>query len=163
MSFQAISAKETLLVGNVSLDLELTREDVPPPVWIISPKEDATENENETRVDGIGGIRSSEVQELESQEGHQSNTSSDCQQGKMDFPVSMGCWDEDEESKSLKGISSYEAFLKRLDLQLSEIETEFLTGLRLAILRTESNEKQKVLNLQQILKIREDVLRIRAR
>ncbi|XP_058101230.1 uncharacterized protein LOC131245653 [Magnolia sinica] len=160
---EAISVKETQLVGNVALDLQVSREDASHPIRIISPKEDVIEDSKEAKVFESGGTKFGEDQELEFQEEYQSNAPVDYQQEDTEGALSMGTWNKNEKISSLKSISSYENFLKRLDLQFHEIEAELLMILRLTALGTESNQKQNNLNLQQTLELLEDVHHIRSR
>ena len=160
--FQAISVKESQLINNVSLDLEVGGEDALSPVRIVSPKEETTENSNENeyfdfRPSEVG--KGQEEQFLTDNQASVLLNSEDIQQGN----VNVGIWDKDDMIGSLQQISSYQSFLEHLDQQLSKIEGELVAVLRLSTLILENEGKPKNSKLQQTMDILESVRGIRLR
>ncbi|KAL6329052.1 hypothetical protein AAG906_007342 [Vitis piasezkii] len=158
---EAISVKESQLINNVSLDLEVGGEDALSPVRIVSPKEETTENSNENecfdfRPSEVG--KGQEEQFLTDNQASVLLNSEDIQQGN----VNVGIW-EDDMIGSLQQISSYQSFLEHLDQQLSKIEGELVAVLRLSNLILENEEKPKNSKLQQTTDILESVRGIRLR
>lgn len=159
---EAISVKESQLINNVSLDLEVGGEDALSPVRIVSPKEETTENSNENeyfdfRPSEVG--KGQEEQFLTDNQASVLLNSEDIQQGN----VNVGIWDKDDMIGSLQQISSYQSFLEHLDQQLSKIEGELVAVLRLSTLILENEEKPKNSKLQQTMDILESVRGIRLR
>ncbi|WJZ98950.1 hypothetical protein VitviT2T_017437 [Vitis vinifera] len=158
----AISVKESQLINNVSLDLEVGGEDALSPVRIVSPKEETTENSNENeyfdfRPSEVG--KGQEEQFLTDNQASVLLNSEDIQQGN----VNVGIWDKDDMIGSLQQISSYQSFLEHLDQQLSKIEGELVAVLRLSTLILENEGKPKNSKLQQTMDILESVRGIRLR
>lgn len=159
---EAISVKESQIISNVSLDLEVGGEDALSPVRIVSPKEETTENSNENeyfdfRPSEVG--KGQEEQFLTDNQASVLLNSEDIQQGN----VNVGIWDKDDMIGSLQQISSYQSFLEHLDQQLSKIEGELVAVLRLSTLILENEEKPKNSKLQQTMDILESVRGIRLR
>lgn len=159
---EAVSVKESQLINNVSLDLEVGGEDALSPVRIVSPKEETTENSNENeyfdfRPSEVG--KGQEEQFLTENQASVLLNSEDIQQGN----VNVGIWDKDDMIGSLQQISSYQSFLEHLDQQLSKIEGELVAVLRLSTLIWENEEKPKNSKLQQTMDILESVRGIRLR
>lgn len=159
---EAISVKESQLINNVSLDLEVGGEDALSPVRIVSPKEETTENSNENeyfdfRPSEVG--KGQEEQFLTDNQASVLLNSEDIQQGN----VNVGIWDKDDMIGSLQQISSYQSFLEHLDQQLSKIEGELVAVLRLSTLILENEGKPKNSKLQQTMDILESVRGIRLR
>ncbi|KAF8408961.1 hypothetical protein HHK36_005031 [Tetracentron sinense] len=162
MWFQAISVKETQLIGNVALDLEVGREDASTPVRIISPKEDTADYSNEKEDFFQISMKLDEDQEQQFQTEFQENLPINHQHEDIEEGnVTTGIWNEDDMISNLNGISSYEDFLKHLDQQLNKIEVELVTVLRLSNLVLESKEKPKNSKVQQTKEILQSVRGIR--
>ncbi|XP_077250943.1 forkhead-associated domain protein [Tasmannia lanceolata] len=152
---EAITVKETQLIGSVDLDLGAKGEDTSYPIRIISPKEDTTEESKETEAfDPVA---------MKYDENHEQDFVVDWQEENIKGALGMGTWNGEDTIKRLKGISSYDNFLQHLDQQFHEIEVELITILRFSTLVLESNEKQKNSKLQQIAEFLEDVHIIRGR
>lgn len=159
---QAISVKESQLINNVSLDLEVGGEDGLSPVRIVSPKEESTENSNQHEY---FDSRPSEIDKRQEAQFFSNNEASvllnseDIQQ----TTVNAGIWDKDDMIGGLQQIFSYQSFLEHLDQQLSKIEVELVAVLRLSHLILENEEKPKNLKLQQTMDILERIRGIRLR
>lgn len=147
---EVISVKEMELIGNVASDFEFAREYSSSPVRIVSPKEETM----------IPRSNDEELQVLAEDEAKVSNNN---ELDDFERFLNMGIWNEDELASSLKGIFSYEDFLKHLDQQLNKIEEELGIVLRLSTLVLESEEKKKNAKLLQTTEIFESICAIRER
>ncbi|KAK6238477.1 hypothetical protein QUC31_003946 [Theobroma cacao] len=159
---EAITVKETQLIGNIASETEIGREDDSTPVWIVSPKE-RTANDKIQNKDIAHDARTlCEDQKLllhtddpveqpanEELEEHQA------------FP-SFSAFNEDTINSSLAAISTYEDFLKHLEQQLKKIEQELVTVLNVSTLLLD-DEKPKNLKVQQTRELLESILDIRQR
>ncbi|XP_052207633.1 uncharacterized protein LOC127811643 [Diospyros lotus] len=162
---EAISVKETQLIENVASHLDIGTEDTSNEVRIMSPKEDSMRNlDGEKDLDlDPNGVKFTE------DEGLQVHTD-----GPVDLPIGHiadnltgslieNIHNEAEIMNTLKGLSSYEDFMEHLDQQLSRIEAELATVLRVSILVLEGEEKQKNLKVQQTMELLEDIHHLRER
>nr|GMD09788.1 Vimentin like [Ipomoea batatas]GME07590.1 Vimentin like [Ipomoea batatas] len=147
---EAITMRETQLIGNVSLDLEVEAEDIPSAVRIVSPKEtDCNDSDgNQVHVQDAVEVNLEADNKLNNNE---------------EASASGNAWNEAERVDSLKGISSYEDFLEHIDLKLKTIEDELVTVLRFSGLVIESKEKLENSKIQQLLEIFDSVHRVRER
>ncbi|KAA8524154.1 hypothetical protein F0562_010415 [Nyssa sinensis] len=157
---EAISLKETQLIGNVALDLDLGKEDASSPVRIVSPREEVTGNLNKTEDFDPNAQTVCEDQELQV---HATDIPIGNELNNLEDSLTGDIWNEGNMVSSLKEISSYKDFLEHLDQQLNRIEAELLTVLRLSTLVLEAEEKPKNWKLQETEEILEDVRRIRGR
>ncbi|XP_059664916.1 uncharacterized protein LOC132311166 isoform X2 [Cornus florida] len=160
---EAISLKETQLVGNVALDLEEGREDASSPVRIVPPKEEVTgkSNENEDLHLNALKLHGNEVSQVH--EGSQEDIPIGNEPANFQDSLTRGTWNENNMLQSLNGVSSYEDFLEHLDQQLYKIEGELLAVLRISTLVMEGEEKPKNSKVQQTVEILEGVRQIRVR
>ncbi|XP_059450760.1 uncharacterized protein LOC132181522 isoform X2 [Corylus avellana] len=160
---EAISLKENQLVGNVSLDLEVGREDAPSPVRIISPKQEKTEDLNENKEFEPNMLELDGREDLQPYSESRESLPVDKVPEDLEASLSVGIQNEDDIISSLNGISSYEDFLERLDQDLSNIEAELLTILRVSTLILDSNETEKNSRVQETLELLEGIRGIRKR
>jgi len=148
--FQAISVKETQLIGNISLDLEEDGENTSGGIHIVSPKPESTEDgvENDhTHLDSEGiQLIERNVEDYQELLDTNNNVLED---------VSIG--------SILKEVSSYESFLENLDQKLSRIEAELVTVVNVASLVLNHEDKPKNLKVQQTAEILEEIRRVRER
>ncbi|KAK9284850.1 hypothetical protein L1049_024030 [Liquidambar formosana] len=157
---EAISIKETQLIGNVALDLEVGKEDASGPVRIVSPKEEVLEHLNENKDFDANALKFSEDKKIHFCAESQANLPADSELESLGKPVSGSIWNEDDMISSLRGISSFKDFLEHLDQQLDNIEAELVTVLRLSTLVLESEEKSinsKLLLIEEILQSIRDI------
>ncbi|XP_020867814.1 uncharacterized protein LOC9328408 isoform X2 [Arabidopsis lyrata subsp. lyrata] len=148
---EAISVKETQLIGNISLDLEEDGENsTSGGIHIVSPKPKSTEDghaNDYTHLDSEGSQlierNSEDYQELLNTDNH------------VLEDVSTG--------SILKEVSSYESFLESLDQKLSRIEAELVTVVNVAFLVLNHEDKPKNLKVQQTAEILEEIRRVRER
>ncbi|KAL9272724.1 hypothetical protein AKJ16_DCAP11148 [Drosera capensis] len=104
---QAISIKESQLMGKISLDLEFEGHDETNPVWIISPKQDfpgsadaVDANISNLNGDGSVGLPDSPT-----------DVSVDNEVQDLVELNSMSVWDKNEILRGFEGISSYKELL----------------------------------------------------
>ncbi|XP_010275660.1 PREDICTED: uncharacterized protein LOC104610638 [Nelumbo nucifera] len=161
---EAISLKETQLIGNCALDLEIGKKDDLGPIRIISPKEDDEKcsDDNEDNYKPVT-MNLNEDQELQFQEFQENLPVNHQQEDDEERNLSIGIWKKEDMISSLQGISSYEDFLEHLDQQFNKIELELATVLRLSTLVLENGEKPRNSKCQQIMDILETVCGIRGR
>lgn len=159
--FQAISVKETQLIGNVALDLEVDLEDPSGLVRIVSPKKRVQEEKDEDKdfdpnAPKPGDNRSQVLQFSEA---------SPLVGEEMDCQGSVGLYidTEDNKTNSWSEISSFSGFLENLDHQLNDIESELVTILNVSSLILDNKEKPKNVKVQQAMELLESVCSIRGR
>ncbi|KAG9447569.1 hypothetical protein H6P81_013697 [Aristolochia fimbriata] len=159
---EAISSKETLLIGSVASDLEVGTDD-PCTVRIISPKDDKAEEPIGTE------LSDSDPAEMDDEEPdfqidvQRENLPVDGQEESVETPIMRIGNEEDTVIRSLMGISSYADFLDHLDRQLQQIEEELVTVLRLSSLIMGSDQGEPSAKEQQTLVLLEDVRGVRER
>ncbi|KAF5201653.1 forkhead-associated domain protein [Thalictrum thalictroides] len=161
---EAISAKETQLVGNVSSGLEFGRDNTSSNVRIISPKEDNFDLLNEEK--NIERVISNHAEDHDLQSFEEYRLDNPINQQKEEIEEAstrMVIKNEPELVNSLKDVSSYEEFLKNLDDQLYPVEEELTRFLRFSSLVLESEDRPKNSKVQQAHEILENVQRIRKR
>lgn len=161
---EAISVKETQLIGNVALDLEVDLEDPSGLVRIVSPKRRVEEEKDEDKDFDPNapkpGDNASQVLQF-SDNSHASPLV-----GKeMDCQGSVGLYIDTEDNKNNGSgeISSFSGFLENLDQQLNDIESELVTILNVSTLILDNKEKPKNLKVQQAMELLESVCSIRGR
>ncbi|CAE5956718.1 unnamed protein product [Arabidopsis arenosa] len=146
---EAISVKETQLIGNISLDLEEDGENsTSGGIHIVSPKPKSTEDGHEndhTHLDSEGS-QLIEKNFEDYQELLDNHVLEDVSTGSI-----------------LKEVSSYESFLESLDQKLSRIEAELVTVVNVASLVLNHEDKPKNLKVQQSAEILEEIRRVRER
>lgn len=159
----AISMREKQLIGNVALDLEIATDDAPSPVRIVSPKDDNPDNSDENEDFDQETIKLDDSQELQAPNGGNADLKTDNELKNLEASTSGSMSKEADRINSLKGVSSYEEFLERIDQQLREIEVELVTLLRFSSLILENKEKLENSKVQQALDVLEGVHQLRGR
>nr|GMD92608.1 uncharacterized protein LOC109150361 isoform X2 [Ipomoea batatas] len=161
---EAITMRETQLIGNVSLDLEVEAEDIPSAVRIVSPKEKDCNDSDGNQVHVQDAVEVSNAQELQYLNHSVADLEADNQLNNNEEASASGnAWNEADRVDILKGISSYEDFLEHIDQKLKTIEDELVTVLRFSGLVIESKEKLENSKIQQLLEIFDSVHRVRER
>uniref|UniRef100_A0A7N2MCZ5 Uncharacterized protein n=1 Tax=Quercus lobata TaxID=97700 RepID=A0A7N2MCZ5_QUELO len=77
--------------------------------------------------------------------------------------LSVGIWNDNDLIHGLSGISSYDEFLEHIDQELSKIEAELVTILRVSTLVLDSKETPKNSKVQQTQELLESICGIRKR
>ncbi|XVF14484.1 hypothetical protein REPUB_Repub09cG0064000 [Reevesia pubescens] len=159
--FQAITIKETQLIGNIASDSEIGEDDSGP-VRIISPKEQAEKDENKNKDFGHDALMLSEDQKLmlHTDDLVEQPANEELEEHEA-FP-SFSAFNEDNINSSLAAISTYEDFLEHLDEQLNKIEQELVTILNVSTLLLD-DEMPKNVKVQQTRELLECILDLRKR
>lgn len=159
---EAVSIKETELIGNVALDLEVDGDAAPTHVRFVSPKEEVLNISTDVNYfdqnEKLGQNEELEVAAQSLPELHSSDELNNREQS-VDGDVCK----KDGAVQSLKEISSYEDFLECIDCYLHKVEVEILSLLKFSQQILEIKENEENLKLQHVVEILEDVLRIRER
>lgn len=157
---EAISLKETQLIGHVAMPSEMSGKDSCQQVRFISPKYGNDEVSNKTisicpDLSKSGGHKVLETQDCEV------NLHDDCQ---PDFEVSTGIVssNDDDIISNLKDVSSCKDFLEHVDRQLRIAEIDLVEFIRLQSL-LENRREQMNNKVQQISELLTEILRIRGR
>ncbi|PIN25622.1 hypothetical protein CDL12_01625 [Handroanthus impetiginosus] len=157
---EAISTKESLLIGNMALDLEVSETEAPSPVRIVSPTEENSNNTVDNQHLDPNNLEIPEDQELQivskSQDAHAENELNNHNESEK---RSHGA----DDVQGPREISTFEDFLQHLDLQLNQIEEELETFLRFSGLLLESKEKPQYSKVQHVTEILESVRHTRER
>ncbi|PKI55697.1 hypothetical protein CRG98_023913 [Punica granatum] len=153
---EAISIKETQLIGNIAVDLEIVRESDSAAVHVVSPKEEVSEVPLGTDTEGEYGGDSALKE---------SRADLNIEEETEDSEVSLGVNgnSKDDLSNSLSEFSSYEDFLEWLDGQLKKIEGELITILKVSALAMDNSESSEKIKIQQILEFFESIRGTRKR
>lgn len=162
MWFQAISFKESQLIGNVAVNIEDTTEDASSPVRIVAPKEgvqnDFTKDDSDPETMDFNDIQ--DVQLSIESEG---NPLDDKEIQNLQESLSIGSSNADNIARNLSEISSFEDFMEQIDKKLSEIEAELVTVLNVSTLVLDNKERPKNSRLQQTIELLESIHGIRQR
>lgn len=161
--FQAISTKESLLIGNMALDLDITEAEAPTPIRIVSPTEQSPNNTDDNQHLDLNNLEFGEDQELQVFAKSQDNINSqnDCNSHEESFSKKMLTGVDNVQD--LREISAYEDFMTHLDQQLNKIEKELETFLRFSNMLLENKEKPEYSKVQHATEILEAVCHIRER
>lgn len=163
MCFQAISLKESHLIENVALDLEVAIEEASSPVRIVSPTSEVIEDLNESKELGSNDLKlHDDGEELPVFTETQASLSANQEQDEVQGPLEA-ILNGDDIMSSLKGISSYEDFLEHLDQQLNKIEAELVTVSRVSTLVLGGEEGAKNVKVLQLLELLSSIRQIRRR
>ncbi|XP_073298329.1 uncharacterized protein [Primulina huaijiensis] len=141
---EAISVKESLLIGNIALDIEVNETEPSSPIRIITPKEANLNNSYENQLSESDQLKFGEHQEVlvvtesESSGGDFNNTSS--------FSPIDG--NNSNTMQHLREISSFEDFMKHIDQKLHETEEQLETFISVSSLLLESKKKPEYSKVQ---------------
>ncbi|XP_028751872.1 uncharacterized protein LOC114711616 [Neltuma alba] len=159
---EAISLKESQLIGHVSLNIEGKTEDSSSPVRIISPKEECGKDITDNDLD-FNVMKSVDIQDVQISAESQGDSLSDKETGDLQQSINSACLDEDKKASVLTEIASYEALMGHIDQKLSEIEVELITTLKASNLLLDGDEKPKNSRWQQMVELLESIHGIRQR
>ncbi|KAG2324073.1 hypothetical protein Bca4012_038429 [Brassica carinata] len=141
---EAISVKETQLIGNISLDLDVDSDNTSDGVHIVSPKPESTQENDTTDLDSS---QESQLTENNFEEHQETNH----------------VLEEALTGSIIKEVSSYESFLENLDQKLGRIEDELVTVVNVASLVLSHEDKPNNLKVQQTSEILEEIRCLRER
>ncbi|MCI01345.1 fork head transcription factor-like protein, partial [Trifolium medium] len=157
---EAISLKESQLVGNVTTNIEDTTEDASSPVRIIAPKEEVLKDSPEDDSDS-NKMKFGDSQDVQFSSESQENLPDDKEIEKLLGSLSTGTGNENNIPSNLSQISSYEEFIEHIDQKLCEIETELVSVLNVSMLVLDSEERPKNSRWQQTMELLESIHGIR--
>ncbi|PKA64670.1 hypothetical protein AXF42_Ash007417 [Apostasia shenzhenica] len=156
---EAISLKETQLIGNVTLP-EISREDSSLEIRIISPKVGVDE---ETQSTNIYDPQYSQPCGDQDSEALKTETSFPLGHEKLiNQGVTHGI-QIDENIINSRAISTYDEFLERIDEQLRQVESDLFNFMRLSTIILENKQEHMNSKVQQTLEILDNVRSIRGR
>lgn len=138
---EAISVKETQLIGNISLDLQVDTDNNNTSdggVHIVSPKPESTQENDTNDLDP----QESQLTENNFEEQHQ---------------------EEALTGSIFREVSSYDSFLKNLDQKLGRIEDELVNVVNVASLVLSHEDKPNNLKVQQTSEVLEEIRSVRER
>ncbi|KAK7300153.1 hypothetical protein RJT34_10989 [Clitoria ternatea] len=159
---EAISLKESQLIGNVALNIEDTTEDDSSTVRIIAPKEDVQKHfsKDDTNPDMM---KFGDIQDVPLSMESEGNPLDDKVTQNLRESLTIDSSNEDIVARSLSEISSYEDFMEHIDQKLSEIQAELVSVLNVSTLILDNEERPKNSRLQQTMELLESIHDIRQR
>lgn len=162
---EAISAKESQLIGNISLDLEVSEENVSDQIRIISPQPQVSGDANDKDSEfGYIDLTISEDQNMEFYDDGQLNQAvGEETKGQTISSSVTTSFNEDNVIKSLTNISSYEDFLEHIDQQLNKIEKELVAFVNISTMVPDGAYKPGIVKIKHALELLESILAIRQR
>ncbi|XP_057763804.1 uncharacterized protein LOC130985053 [Salvia miltiorrhiza] len=158
---EAISMKESLLIGNMSLDLEVSEAEAPSPVRIVSPTEENIIDDNLHFGPDNMEFRGDQEMQVSSESQTNIHNENDCNSLEDSFSEKM--LSDADDAQDLRESSTYEDFMIHLDQQLNKIQEELETFLRVSNLLLESKERPEYSKVQHATEILEGVYHIRER
>ncbi|CAL1394305.1 unnamed protein product [Linum trigynum] len=143
---EAISKKETQLIGNLASDLEVDGEDASGPVRVVSPKA------AEGFPNGLDDAKDLSSNSMDISHMHKPQS---CGNGnfKLEY-LDVGISNENLENTGLSGISSYYDFLEHIDTQLSKIEAQLVTVLNVSawiLIKEKTPDNSEVKQTEELL------------
>ncbi|GFP87864.1 hypothetical protein PHJA_000930100 [Phtheirospermum japonicum] len=156
---EAISMKESLLIGNMSLDLDVSESEAPSPIRIVRPTDENSNTLDDEHHMNLNNPESGEDdQELQFlSEGQGDNIRFDKNEFQDERPTS------DDDVRVLREIDTYSDFMKNIDQQLNKIELELETFLRYSNLLLGYKEMPEYSKVHHVTEILEGVRHIRER
>lgn len=163
MWVQAISLKESQLIGNVTVKIEDTTEDASSPVRIIAPKEEVQNNVTKDESDPDTAEFGGDIQDVQLSIESEGSPLDDKETQNLLESLSISTSNEEYIARNLSEISSYEDFMEHIDKKLSEIEAELVTVLNVSTLVLDNEERPKNSRLQQTIELLDSIHGIRQR
>ncbi|XP_030462915.2 uncharacterized protein LOC115682737 [Syzygium oleosum] len=160
---EAISIKESQLIGNVAADLEVGSNNMSNPVHIVSPKQDILEVVHEKESSDPGVSENGERTDSDASLSPEGNLAFDNNADHIEEHVSVSRNIENHVVDRLNRISSFDDFLEGLDEQLKKIEEELTTISMVSTLILDVKENRQNMRMQQIIELIESVRDIRER
>ncbi|KAH1211524.1 hypothetical protein GmHk_14G039944 [Glycine max] len=160
---EAISLKESQLIGNVTVKIEDTTEDASSPVRIIAPKEEVQNNVTKDESDPDTAEFGGDIQDVQLSIESEGSSLDDKETQHLLESLSISTPNEENIARNSSEISSYEDFMEYIDLKLSEIEAELVTVLNVSTLVLDNEERAKNSRLQQTIELLDSIHGIRQR
>ncbi|KAL0353958.1 UNVERIFIED_CONTAM: hypothetical protein Sangu_0977100 [Sesamum angustifolium] len=160
---EAISVKESLLISNMALDLEVSEIKAPTPVRIVSPTEVSQNDTDDSQHLYMNNLEFPEDQELQVASDSQGDIHAENELKSHEESFSKKKSTGADSVQSSREISTFEEFMDHLDQQLNKIEEELETFLRFSNLLLGSKEKPEYSKVQHAIEILEGVRHTRER
>lgn len=160
---EAISIKESQLIGNVAADLEVGSNNMSNPVHIVSPKQDILEVVHKKESFDPDISEKGERIDLDASLRPVGNLAFDNNADHIEEPISASANIENHVVDRSNRISSFNDFLEGIDEQLKKIEEELMTISRVSSIILDIKENQKNIRMQQLIELIESVRDIRER
>lgn len=160
---EAISIKESQLIGNVAADLEVGSNNMSNPVHIVSPKQDILEVVHKKESFDPDISEKGERIDLDASLRPVGNLAFDNNADHIEEPISASANIENHVVDRSNRISSFNDFLEGIDEQLKKIEEELMTISRVSSIILDIKENRKNIRMQQLIELIESVRDIRER
>ncbi|KAL4378371.1 hypothetical protein GQ457_02G018600 [Hibiscus cannabinus] len=158
---EVINVKETQLIGNIASDSEIGEEDDSSPVRVVSPKEQAETDKNNSKDFGVDDALTLTASEDQNLLLHTDDLVEQPANEELEEDQAYAFYG-DNKNGILAAISTYEDFLEHVDQQLKNIEQELLTILNVSTLLLD-DEKPKNVKVRQTTELLESILDLRQR
>ncbi|KAL1560543.1 hypothetical protein AAHA92_10741 [Salvia divinorum] len=158
---EAISMKESLLIGNMTLDLEVSESEPSSPVRIVSPSEENITDDN-LCLDP-DNMEFAEDQEMQVSSVSQRTIHSENDCNSLENSISEKMLNDADDTHDPRESSTYEDFVTQIDQQLNKIQEELETFVRVSNLFLESKKRPEYSKVQHATEILEGVYHIRER
>lgn len=159
--FQAISMKESLLIGNMTLDLEVSESEPSSPVRIVSPTEENITDDDLQLVSDNMKFKADLEMQVSSENQRTTHSENGC--NSLEDSVSEKMLNDADSVRDPRESSTYEDFVTHIDQQLNKIQEELETFVRVSNLFLESKERPEYSKVQHATEILEGVYHIRER
>lgn len=160
---EAISIKESQLIGNVAADLEVGSNNMSNPVHIVSPKQDILEVVHKKESFDPDISEKGERIDLDASLRPVGNLAFDNNADHIEEPISASANIENHVVDRSNRISSFNDFLEGIDEQLKKIEEELMTISKVSSIILDIKENRKNIRMQQLIELIESVRDIRER
>lgn len=160
---EAISIKESQLIGNVATDLEVGNNNMSNPVHIVSPKRDILEVVHKKESSDPDDSEHGERTDLGASLSPEGNLAFDNNADHFEETISGSRNIENHVVDRLNRFSSFDDFLEGLDEQLKKIEEELATISKVSTFILDIKEDRQNIRMQQIIELVESVRDIRER
>ncbi|KAF8043483.1 hypothetical protein BT93_A1719 [Corymbia citriodora subsp. variegata] len=160
---EAISIKESQLIGNVAADLAVSNNSMSYPVRIVSPQQDIVEVVHEKESSDPDDSENGERTDSDASFSPEGNLAFDNNADHIEEPISVSRNIENHMADRLNRIASFDDFLEGLDEQLKKIEEELTTISKVSTFVLDNKENQQNIRMQQIIELVESVRDIRER
>ncbi|XVF58514.1 hypothetical protein PTKIN_Ptkin07bG0072100 [Pterospermum kingtungense] len=157
---EAITVKETQLIGNIVSNSEISGEDDSSPIRIISPKERAEKDKNKDFGSNALTLTEDQKMPLHTDDLVEQPANEELEEDQA-IP-SFRTFNKENTKTSLASISTFEDCLEHLDQQLKKIEQELVIILNVSTLFVD-DEKPKNVKVRQTTELLESIQDVRQR
>ncbi|XP_011082907.1 uncharacterized protein LOC105165551 [Sesamum indicum] len=160
---EAITMKESLLISNMALDLEVSEIKAPTPIRIVSPVEGSQNDTDDSQHLCMNNLEFPEDQELQVFSDSQGDIHAENELTNHEKSFIEKKSTGPDSVQSPRDISTFEEFMDHLDQQLNKIEEELETCVRFSNVLLERKEKPEYSKVQHAIEILEGVRHTRER